>query len=147
MKQIFLIIIFLSAINNVSCQTIEKKLTEHFEKNIAELFRYRGLTIYGEKKNEIPQTQINRELELLEEVKKSSLIKNPNNSVKVNIACVCTSSLLVVSIICFTKSIEFKFEIYISALIKFVCISTTFSFNICFSIFGIDESKIAFLLK
>lgn len=81
MKQILLIAIFLSTFTNVFCQAIEKKLTKHFEKNIAELNRYGGLTIYGETKKEIPQTQINTELELFEEVKKSSVLANPNNEV------------------------------------------------------------------
>lgn len=81
MKQTLLIIILFSTLTNAFCQTINKKLTEHFEKNIAELNRYGGLTIYGEIKTEIPQDQINTELELFEEIKKSSLIENPTNEV------------------------------------------------------------------
>ena len=81
MKQILLTIIFISTLTNVFCQTINKKLTEHFKKNTSELNRYGGLTIYGEKKIEIPQVQINIELELFEAVRKSSLLENPTNGV------------------------------------------------------------------
>lgn len=81
MKQILLTIIFVSILTNGFCQAIDKKLINHFEKNVAELNRYGGLTMYGEKKAEIPQTQIDTELELFEEVKKSSLLANPTNEV------------------------------------------------------------------
>ncbi len=56
-------------------------ITEHFEKYPPELFRYSGLTIYGETKTSFAQEQIDQELSLFGRLKKSELINKPTGAV------------------------------------------------------------------
>lgn len=67
--------------STAASDSLDKTILEHFDRYTPELFRYSGLTSYGETKTTFDKTQIERELELLEEVKKSELLDSPTKSV------------------------------------------------------------------
>lgn len=62
-------------------ELLDRKLLEHFDQYIPETQRYSSLTTFGEKKDTFEKEQIDRELKLFEEVKKSSFIKEPTPEV------------------------------------------------------------------
>jgi hypothetical protein len=62
-------------------ESLDKDITAHFEKYQPELFRYSGLTIYGETKTTFEKEQINKELQLFKKVKNSDLINKPTENV------------------------------------------------------------------
>lgn len=69
------------------CQTdsvtdaLQVKLTDHFNQYLAESQRHSGLTTFGEKKEVFDKEQVDKELQLFEEIKKSVLISNPTTDV------------------------------------------------------------------
>ena len=85
MKKLFIFLAILTATNifaqNITSDSIDKKITAHFDKFNSELYRYSGLTIYGESKTTLDKDQITKELQLYNEVKNSDLINKPTNTV------------------------------------------------------------------
>jgi hypothetical protein len=67
--------------NSITTESLDKEISAHFEKYQPELFRYSGLTIYGESKTTFEKVQIERELELFNQVKNSDLITKPTENV------------------------------------------------------------------
>lgn len=75
-------LLFISSVNLIGQtdsirEAIDRKLLEHFDQYIPETKRYSSLTTFGEKKDKFEKEQIDKELKLFEDVKKSSLIKEP----------------------------------------------------------------------
>jgi len=64
-----------------TADTLDKEISAHFDKYQPELFRYSGLTIYGEGKTTFEQNQIEIELQLFKQVKNSDLISKPTENV------------------------------------------------------------------
>ena len=85
MKKILIIILILLSGNllaqNLSGDSINKKIKLHFEIYKPELFRYGGLTSYGESKTNFSNEQIIQELSLYSLVKQTDLVNNPTNLV------------------------------------------------------------------
>ena len=79
----FLIICFQLATgqNDSIRERIDRKLLEHFEQYMPETQRYSSLTTFGEKKDKFEKAQIDTELKIFEEIKNSSLIKEPTPEV------------------------------------------------------------------
>ena len=71
----------LFAQNKITPDSLDRKVQAHFNEYRAELFRYNGLTYYGETLTDFPKKQIESELKFFDEVKKSDLINNPTKSV------------------------------------------------------------------
>ena len=65
----------------MSPDSLEKKLSAHYEQYKPELFRYSGLTTYGETPVRIDKIQVEKELALFNEVKNSGLVNNPTQNV------------------------------------------------------------------
>jgi hypothetical protein len=65
----------------VSPGQIEKKIVQHFSQYTPESKRYSGSTAYGEKKVVFEKEQIEKELQLFEEIKKSPPIEYPTTDV------------------------------------------------------------------
>jgi hypothetical protein len=65
----------------VSPGQIEKKIVQHFSQYTPESKRYSDLTAFGEKKNIFEKEQIEKELQLFEEIKKSPPIEYPTTDV------------------------------------------------------------------
>lgn len=86
MKFKLLIIILLVASNFFSqsktlTDSINDTIERHFEIHKAELYRYGGLTMYGETKFSFSQDQIELELNLLKQTKSTDLINRPTKVV------------------------------------------------------------------
>src|SRR4051812_31631346 len=62
-------------------ESLHNDITTHFEKYQPELFRYSGLTIYGETTRAFEKEQIDKELQLYDQVRNSDLISNPKENV------------------------------------------------------------------
>lgn len=62
-------------------ELLDRKILEHFDQYMPETQRYSSLTTFGEKKDKFDKEQVDKELRLFEEVKKSSLIKEPTPEV------------------------------------------------------------------
>lgn len=60
---------------------LQEKLSAHFMQYMPESQRYSDITSFGEKKTNFDKEQIDKELHLFEEVKKSGLIKEPTSEV------------------------------------------------------------------
>lgn len=58
-------------------ELLDRKLQEHFDQYMAETQRYNSLTTFGEKKDTFEKKQIDAELKLYEEIKRSNLIREP----------------------------------------------------------------------
>lgn len=71
----------LFAQNEITSDSLDNKIKAHFEEYRSELFRYGGLTYYGETVTVFEKGQIEKELNLFSEIKNSELINNPTNSV------------------------------------------------------------------
>jgi hypothetical protein len=71
----------LFAQKEITSDSLDSKIKAHFEEYRAELFRYGGLTYYGETITNFSKKQVERELNFFDEVKKSDLINNPTKSV------------------------------------------------------------------
>ncbi|MDR1762228.1 MAG: hypothetical protein LBR55_07240, partial [Bacteroidales bacterium] len=71
----------LFAQNEITSDSLDSKIKAHFEEYRSELFRYGGLSYYGETVTVFEKGQIEKELNLFREVKNSELISNPTNSV------------------------------------------------------------------
>ena len=67
--------------NIITPDSLDKKIATHFDKYRPELFRYRGLTSYGETQITFNKTQTEKELQLFNEVKHSDLLNKPTNNV------------------------------------------------------------------
>jgi hypothetical protein len=67
--------------SSTTVESLDKDITTHFEKYRPELFRYSGLTIYGETKTTFEKEQIERELQLFNLVRNSDLISKPTKNV------------------------------------------------------------------
>src|SRR6185295_10929824 len=65
----------------ISADSLDKKLSAYFDEYTPELFRYSGLTFYGEARINFSQDQISKEIQLLNEVKKSDLLNKPTPNV------------------------------------------------------------------
>ena len=82
---IFLVVtlsfINLVAQNEITPDSIDRKISSHFDEYRAELFRYGGLTYYGETVTDFSKKQVENELNLFDEVKKSDLVNNPTKAV------------------------------------------------------------------
>jgi hypothetical protein len=70
-----------SAQTTAPTESLDKQIATHFEKYQPELFRYSGLTFYGENQTTFQEEQVNAELELCNKVKSSPLLKNPTENV------------------------------------------------------------------
>lgn len=85
MKKLFTFLAILTATNifaqSITPDSLDKKITAHFDKFKPELYRYSGLTFYGESKATFDKEQITKELQLYNEVKNSNLINKPTNTV------------------------------------------------------------------
>jgi hypothetical protein len=88
MKQLTIIFgLTLVAATNIFAQTaitadsLDKKIAAHFDKYRPELFRYSGLTTYGETQTTFDKKQIETELQLFSEVKNSKLLNKPTATV------------------------------------------------------------------
>ena len=85
MKKLFTFLAIITATNifaqSITPDSLDKKIIAHFDKFKPELYRYSGLTFYGEAKTAFDKDQITKELQLYNEVKKSDLIKKPTNTV------------------------------------------------------------------
>ncbi len=88
MKQLTIIFgLTLVAATNIFAQTaitadsLDKKIAAHFDKYRPELFRYSGLTTYGETQTTFDKKQIETELQLFSEVKNSELLNKPTATV------------------------------------------------------------------
>ena len=66
---------------NVSSDSLESKLNKHFDEYGSELFRYSGLTYYGETITIFSKNQIEREINLFNEIRDSDILNKPNNTV------------------------------------------------------------------
>src|SRR4051812_8350868 len=67
--------------NKLNSDSLQKEITTHFKIYPPEAQRYSGLTTYGETNVSFDQEQIKKELLLVEAVKKSELLNNPNMEV------------------------------------------------------------------
>ena len=67
--------------NSISADSLDKTIAKHFEKTIAELFRYSGLTMYGGGETSFSNEQIVTEKELFNRVKNSELLNKPTENV------------------------------------------------------------------
>ena len=65
----------------IPADSLDNKITTHFNKFKPELFRYSGLTFYGEPKTTFSKDQITIELQLFNEVKNSDLINKRTKTV------------------------------------------------------------------
>ena len=65
--------------DRIPADTLDKLITTHFEKHPPELYRYGGLTMYGETKSSFKQKQIDQELRFFEQLKGSELINKPSD--------------------------------------------------------------------
>ena len=85
MKKLFIFLSILIATNifaqSITPDSLNKKITAHFDKFKPELYRYSGLTFYGESKTTFEKEQISKELQLYNEVKNSDLFNKPTNTV------------------------------------------------------------------
>jgi hypothetical protein len=66
---------------NITADSLNRNITNHFKKYTAELYRYAGLSMYGESKTTFSQSQIDEELALFEQLKASDLINKPTKIV------------------------------------------------------------------
>lgn len=71
----------LFAQNELTADSLDSKIKSHFDEYRSELFRYSGLTYYGESITEFSKKQIEIELNLFDEVRKNDLINTPTNAV------------------------------------------------------------------
>lgn len=67
--------------NAPSLDPLEKKIIQHFSQYMPESKRYTGVATYVDKKVIFEKEQIDKELQLAEEVKKSPLLENPTAEV------------------------------------------------------------------
>jgi hypothetical protein len=85
MKHTYAFISLFLIINSLLAQNTElvnKKIQEHFSEFKPEVYKFSGLTMYGRTKNmNFSAYQINKELELFNEIIESGLINNPTNQV------------------------------------------------------------------
>ena len=86
MKKIFTFLAIITATkifaqSAIPADSLDNKIATHFDKFKPELFRYSGLTFYGESKTTFDKSQVSKELELYSEVKKSDLIAKPTKTV------------------------------------------------------------------
>ena len=87
MKTLMIILSTIISANDVISQiaimpdSLEKKISAHFEQYTPELFSTSDLAIYGEIPTSFDQDQITKELQLFNEVKNSDLINVPTNIV------------------------------------------------------------------
>lgn len=83
-KFIFILCFFFSTellAQSIPADTMAERIRIHFTQYKAEYFRYGGLTMYGETETKFSATQINLELSLFEQTKKSDLINQPTGEV------------------------------------------------------------------
>jgi hypothetical protein len=86
MKPLIIFFIFITSTNifaqsAITPDSLDKKISTHFDNFKPELYRYIGLTFYGEVKTTFDKDQIAKELQLYNEVKNSDLINKPTNTV------------------------------------------------------------------
>ncbi|NRT14673.1 hypothetical protein HNP99_001017 [Flavobacterium sp. 28A] len=85
MKKIFAFLLIITATNtfaqSITSDSLDKKIIAHFDEFKPELYRFSGLSFYGESKATFEKEQIIKELQLYNEVKKAILINKPTNSV------------------------------------------------------------------
>ncbi len=86
MKKLYTFLAIVTATNifaqsAITPDSLDKKITTHFDKFKPELYRYSGLTFYGEVKTTFDKDQIAKELQLYNEVKNSEIINKPTNTV------------------------------------------------------------------
>jgi len=65
----------------MTVESLGNDITTHFEKYQPELFRYKGLTIYGETKTSSGKDQIEKELQLFRQIRNSDLVRRPTKNV------------------------------------------------------------------
>lgn len=73
--------IFANAQSAPTVESLDKEISSHFDKYEPELFRYSGLTMYGEAKKTFEKDQIEAELQLFEQVRNSDLMDRPTTGV------------------------------------------------------------------
>ncbi len=87
MKIKLIVLLLFASVFSIIGQTVlspdplEKKIAQHFSEYTSESKRYSKLTIYGEKKAVFEKEQIEKELQLFAEIKKSALIEHPTSDV------------------------------------------------------------------
>ena len=71
--------LIISTLSNAFAQdnTLDKKIETHFKEYKPELFRYGGLVYYGETRTIFDKVQIEKELQLFDEIKNSNFINEP----------------------------------------------------------------------
>ncbi len=67
--------------DSISADSLEKIIISHFENHPPELYRYMGLTQYGESKSSFSKTQISQEIRFSEQIKHSKLLAEPTKIV------------------------------------------------------------------
>jgi hypothetical protein len=87
MAKLYTFILIVATATNILAQTtitadsLDKQISAHFDKYKPELFRYSGLAFYGEALKTFDKGQVETELQLCNEVKKSDLINKPTANV------------------------------------------------------------------
>lgn len=74
----------------ITPDSLDKKIFTHFKKYRPEAFRYSSLTFYGEIQTTFDKVQIEKELQLFNEVKNSDLINEPT----INVCALCHNILI-----------------------------------------------------
>lgn len=87
MKKLLTVLLLLTTVaiviaqSSTTAESLDKDITTHFEKYEPELFRYSGLTVYGEIKTIFEKDQVDKELLLFNQIKNSGLIGKPTENV------------------------------------------------------------------